>query len=107
MNFQKLVLTVATVILICMMILIGYAMSTNKGNMNFPPSVSECPDYWISSNKQCINNNNVNLGDCKSPMNFNISKYMGHNGNCQKVKWANNCKIVWSGLTNDPKLNNC
>ena len=108
MNFQKIVIIVATIILLGMLLIIGYSMSQYKGNMKYPPSISECPDYWISSDNKCTNPDNINnLGGCSVPMIFNRSKYIGHNGNCEKVKWANKCKITWSGLTNDPKLNNC
>ena len=105
MNFQKLVVTIATVILIFMLLIIGYAMSKHNGIMKFPPSVSECPDYWVSSNNLCNNVNN--LGDCNKSMNFKTNTYIGHKGDCNKVKWAKQCNVSWSGLTNDPKLNNC
>ena len=46
-NFQKIVASIAIVIFIILMIFIASVLYNNKYGVQFPPTVSECPDYWI------------------------------------------------------------
>ena len=102
MNFQKITMLVASIILILMLTFIGYVLYNNRQNKQFPPVIGECPDYWIIQNKQCRNPHN--LGRCPGPKNFNTKYYKGHGGNCMKSKWAKNCNLSWQGLTNNTKI---
>ena len=99
MNFQIIVLIVATVFLISMLTFIGYSLYSHQFHLKFPPVVAECPDYWVAENDTCTNPKN--LGKCSGPMNFNSKTYQGHDGNCAKSRWANNCEIPWQGITNN------
>ena len=69
---------------------IALAMKGLKKSQEYPPEVSECPDYWT------INENGV----CTPSLNKNTS------GSCQsyetgdKVAFAQRCGIEWDGLTN-------
>ena len=106
MNFQQTVIIVAAIILILMLIFIAYSLVENRNNKTFPPISSECPDFWISTDKGC--ENPKNLGKCGSgPFDFNQSSYKGHDGNCNKARWARNCQVTWSGITNNDVLINC
>ena len=102
MNFQKIVLVVAIIILILMLTFIGYALYSHRFNLKFPPVTAECPDYWVAKKKECTNPKN--LGKCKGPKNFNSKAYKGHDGDCAKSKWANNCGVTWQGITSNPDI---
>ena len=57
MNFQKIVITIAVILLILSLAFIGTAINSEKKNIVYPPVIAECPDYWkhdIENNK-CIN----------------------------------------------------
>lgn len=106
MNFQQTVILVAIIILILMLIIIGFSLARDRKKLNFPPTSSECPDYWISSENGC--KNPENLGICgKGPISFDNFRYKGHHGDCNKAIWAKNCHVTWSGITNNDKLNKC
>jgi hypothetical protein len=105
--FQRIVLIIAIIILIISLLLIGLSIRSSKRNIAWPPLVPVCPDYWFidgsGNNTKCINKRN--LGTCKPSsgtkhltMNFNVSPYIGANGNCAKYTWANNCGLAWDGI---------
>jgi len=102
MNFQQIVIFIASILLIIALIFIGYALYNNSFNTKFPPVTADCPDFWVAENNECTNPKN--LGNCTGPMNFNVDKYKGEQSNCNKAKWANSCNISWSGITNDPDV---
>jgi hypothetical protein len=115
MNFQKIVLTVATVILIVLLVVIGVTLAkASSDSESWPPIVGECPDYWVDlsgNGEQCLNSHS--LGRCNLPtsegkntMNFNRAPFTGENGTCSKYKWANTCKVTWDGITSGV-LNPC
>lgn len=107
MGFQKLILTIATVVLILSLIVIGMSLSKAKINQTWPPMTGDCPDYWIDltgNGEQCFNRHR--LGTCNIPskgnsntMNFNKPPFTGTDGTCAKYKWANSCKVTWDGIT--------
>ena len=111
MNFQKLILTTATVVLIIILVMIGVSLSKSSVEENWPPIVGECPDYWIDmsgNGEACFNSHS--LGRCNIPskgnsntMNFNQSPFTGSNGDCSKYNWATKCQITWDGITSGVK----
>ena len=46
-SFHKIVLTIATFILIVSLIALGIFFSKALFEDSFPPIVSDCPDYWV------------------------------------------------------------
>jgi len=48
MAFQKVVLTIATVLLIICLIFIGVMLYQSKYSAKFPPVKGGCPDYWVN-----------------------------------------------------------
>ena len=108
MNFQKLVIVVALIVMLFMLTVIGYLLATNKSAKLFPPVSSQCPDYWISKDNECTNPKNLgnSTPGCKGPKNFINNNFKGHNGDCLKAKWANSCGLTWQGLTTNPKVCN-
>ena len=113
MNFQKIVLIMAIVLLIIILVAIGVTLSKSRREENWPPIVGECPDYWVDmsgNGEACVNSNS--LGRCNIPndanananaMNFNQAPFTGDNGNCSKYRWATSCKVTWDGITSGVK----
>ena len=102
LNFQKVVVIVATVALIIMLSVIGYFLDSYTKDIKFPPVDSDCPDYWVVKNKKC--SNPKHLGTCGNSKDFTSSIYSGHNGDCLKARWASRCGLSWQGYTNDPHV---
>ena len=58
MTFQKIVLVIATVLLIIILIVIGVTLSNAYSDAQWPPVVGECPDYWVDTGEKgnaCLN----------------------------------------------------
>jgi hypothetical protein len=104
MNFQKIILIIAIILLIVSLIIIGVAMSNPSGSSggSWPIAVSPCPDYWITKNGSTTCANVHNLGNdtpqCKT-MDFGGSQFTGPNGGCAKKTWASGCNVTWDGIT--------
>lgn len=112
MTFQEIVLTVAVVLLIICLIMIGWALRKNKKEVDFPPVLPVCPDYWEvvldpddeeGKPKGCKNVNNLGDdgdGDDGDEVIYDIINY----DNCHKSQWARAKGLTWDGITNDPKV---
>lgn len=106
-NFQKIVLTIAIILLIVALVFIGISLGQAKQDEVWPPIVGDCPDYWVDlsgNGAMCVNTHtlgtcNIPTGDNKNPMDFSTSLYSGTEGTCNKFKWANGCKVTWDGIT--------
>lgn len=100
MNFQKITLIVATVILILMLLMVAYLMRRSIKTANWPPMISECPDYFeVTSPEVC--SNVKNLGTCSGSIDFTGPEYQGVSGLKQKKAWATSCGVTWDGITNN------
>ena len=107
MTFQKMVLTIATILLIIILVMIGISLSRASEKDNWPPIVGKCPDFWVDmsgNGEACFNSHN--LGTCNIPSNknkntknFNELPFKGVNGDCYKYKWAKQCNVTWDGIT--------
>jgi hypothetical protein len=100
-DFQKTVIFLASLILMILLVVLGISMSYSKASISWPPTVGNCPDYWIDTNgdgSNCVNT--LNLGNSGTPntMNFNTASFKGSNGNCRKNKWANHASVSWDGI---------
>lgn len=122
-NFHKIVLGVATIILIIILITVGMLINRDNTNKVYPPHANKCPDYWTEQadvNGTKCNPHTINNGDGKftAPLNFENSEnsnyfnkysegdlvgepiYTGLSDICTKKKWANENVIVWDGISN-------
>jgi len=107
MSFQKIVITIAIILLILTLVFIGYALSKSKAEAVWPPMIGDCPDYWIDlsgNGAKCVNTHS--LGTCNIPtagednsMDFSAPVFSGANSSCAKYTWAKNCGVTWDGLT--------
>tara|TARA_B110000495_G_C22797130_1_gene465692 strand:+ start:85 stop:576 length:492 start_codon:yes stop_codon:yes gene_type:complete len=134
-SFQKNTLMIATCILILLLVIVGILMLNSKKE-EFPPHISPCPDYWVSSNyfkdddnaydkltgsgdiktiienipegdTHCVNIHDVGKETCGKNMNFFTDEYEGVDGDCKKRDWAKSCNLTWDGITNNSELKDC
>ncbi len=108
-QFQTTVLSVAAVILILCLIIIGITLYRGKYNDIFPPVLANCPDYWLDASNgdssNCVNVKNLGNDGCEKRIDFSKKgRYGGPNSMCRKKKWANSCNITWDGITNNDEL---
>lgn len=99
MSFQTIVLWIAVFVFIAVLAFIGYNIySSQYTTVNWPPFVSDCPDYWSSDGTNC-KSGSYNL--CSGTTNFAIKDYPNI---CDKFDFSkkNNCgpQFTWSGVSN-------
>ena len=124
MAFQKIVLTIAIVLLIICLIIIGVMLYNSKYTAKFPPVTGSCPDYWVNlgPNKDHDNKNmcvppgyiDPKTGKEVSPAingygapdaSCNQPKYMANSGEmssgelCENSRWAKKCGYSWGGVS--------
>ena len=129
-TFHIIVISVATVILLLILIFIGILLSKGNENLAWPPSYGICPDYWMHdlSNNKCIipkfepaavnigNMYDANTKQLKDSVMETpgysydmsggiITQYIDFSNNnwegvCSKKTWANTNTIVWDGVSN-------
>ena len=107
-KFEKGVLIVATSLLILLLAAVGAFAYYAKYGQDFPPVQSQCPDYW-KVEKDNTSTNVKNLGTCgpgAHNMDFSTPEYTGADGLTKKCHWAQDCNIVWDGVTNNKKACN-
>ena len=112
-TFQKIVLTIAIILLIVLLIIINMTLTASKSSANWPPIVTECPDYWIDlSGNGSLCFNSKDLGTCKHPsfdsnnnpnpasaIDFSKPAFSGPDALCAKQRWAKSCNVAWDGIT--------
>lgn len=106
-RFNKIVLIIATIVLIISLLILGYFLNVALLNDTYPPVTSECPDYWDVSGNTCIDVNKINSGngmsECKT-LNLTDFEDNGRDKNsviCAKKNKANTCGFNWDGVTNN------
>ena len=104
-------MTVATVILIFALIIVGIGLWRATHSSVFPPVIADCPDYWMDFSRGdgsvCTNVKGLGSPNCDVVMDFSGPAYEGSAGLCAKVNWARNCDITWDGVTNNSKAGDC
>jgi len=108
-SFQNIVMSIASVILIIVLIFIGISLYNNKKHSAYPPVIADCPDYWLDmsndDSNRCVNSKN--LGSCNTKdMDFSSSFWTGSDGLCRKYKWARKCDLTWDGVTTNSNICN-
>jgi hypothetical protein len=55
LNFQRIVIIIAIIMLIVAMVFIGYALYLQSSDVAWPPKIPKCPDYWtLDASGNCI-----------------------------------------------------
>lgn len=121
-TFQTTVLVIFMVLLIITLFYIGYSINKGITEIDWPPIIGGCPDYWVSVSKDGLNSYGINktnltgtgpfcvnvknLGTCPAKAgdkflvaDFTTNTYTGSNGNCAKYNWAKKCGLTWDGIT--------
>jgi hypothetical protein len=107
-NFQTLTIRIAIIILVISLIVMALLMYQSRSALRFPPTKSECPDYWdVTSPNICRNVHGLGTGKYNDEVDFSDSKYAGRSGIVEKCKWARHygTGITWDGVTNNPLCN--
>lgn len=111
MNFYKIVGTIAVVILIIALAIIGTTLADSNKNLKYPPTISDCPDSYVKDleTNLCIAINDVADEDKCGSEDFTTSDYsypgIGRSsGMCAKKLWAKECMVDWDGITNNTDI---
>jgi hypothetical protein len=122
-SFYFLVLSIATVILILILIILGVLMSYSKNKTINPPSYSKCPDYWETDtdNVSCTIPSDTNATNFNKPndvayktttntpgysssgkINFTDSAWntRSKTRECAIKDWSNKYGVEWDGISN-------
>ena len=91
------VLWTAVIIFLATLGFIGYSIYTSQYNVAWPPSVSDCPDYWNSDGTKCTNTSNYNK--------CSITPFAVVPNLCDKFTQSQQCikgnpSFNWSGVSN-------
>lgn len=107
MEYKSTLSIVAIILLIVLLITVAVMLKYQKSSLEWPPTTSDCPDYWEKKEKEegdgniCVNVRNIGKEGCLKEIDFaNIDAYKGTSGLCQKYLWAKSCNQSWDGITN-------
>ena len=105
MTFQTIVVTIAIIILILSLVVLGVVIYNSRNKDQYPPEISNCPDYFVMKEKSG--------GDLGVPveMCYNQHNLGNHSDGCEwfdpkdatsKIKkaYAKKCGVTWDGITN-------
>lgn len=116
MGFYKTSFMIMMVVLILSLAIMGVALHTSKGDVNFPPNISKCPDYYVynPTTNKCEDVKQLSTGGSKdgtsctnADFNQDIYKAKGtgpQSGICKKKRWAKHCNVPWDGITNNEDI---
>ena len=107
MSFQRTAGTIATILLLIVLLFIAVMLYNAKRNTSYPPEIASCPDYWKLDQEtgNCVNDKGLGDINCPKNVNFNAPEWKGADGLEKKYRWAQNCGLVWQGVTNNSVLN--
>jgi hypothetical protein len=96
-SFQKITLTVATVILILTLIVLGVLIYNSRNSELFPPELSNCPDYFEMRQHQgldaCYNVHGLGSGSKDQ-----CEWFMPSDNIKAKKDFIKKCGLTWDGL---------
>ena len=110
-GYYKIVSIIALVILVICLVLVGIALSKASTESNFPPHVSDCPDFYVNNGDGTCSDlkGMASVATCKtfdylSDASYNNPGMGPTSGICLKKKWADGCGVNWDGITNNPDV---
>jgi len=113
MIFYKNIFISAILSAIILLAIVAFIIYYYKDQEVYPPSVSNCPDYYNvdSESNECVNTGVWQLDNTEmcERLDFSEDKYLvpgtdSTSGLCAKKNKANECNITWDGLTNNSTI---
>lgn len=106
MTFQKVVITIAIVILILSLIVLGIIIYNSRNKDQYPPEIGTCPDYFTMKQKEGRDTGGVTTEMC-----YNEHNLGNHSTGCEwfdpkeatrkeRQAFAKQCGVTWDGVTN-------
>ena len=65
LNFQRIVILIAIIMLIASMVFIGHALYKQSTDVTWPPKIPKCPDYWTLNDNGTCTKPNPTLASCE------------------------------------------
>jgi hypothetical protein len=107
MSFQRVVVTIAIVILILSLIVLGIVIFNARNKDQYPPEMGNCPDYFVMKQK----NSNSDAGGVNTEMCYNKHNLGNKSQGCEwfdpkdatnkeRGAFAKQCGVTWDGVTN-------
>ena len=83
-------------------ILIGILLYTGGSEEQWPPVVSECPDYWeTTAEDTCVNTHKIGKCGLTAPYSFKGEIFKNQKtGDYSKCIWAKDCEVPWHNISN-------
>jgi hypothetical protein len=116
--FYPIVLSIATIVLILILVLAGFLMQRQGLETIYPPNSNNCPDYWETdiSGNCVVPGNSRNLGILPSKLLKDSAPYSldgtsfdpndikwssgGMSILCAQKGWTNSNNVIWDGKSN-------
>ena len=106
MTFQSIVVTIAIVILILSLVVLGVVIYNSRNEDQYPPEIGNCPDYYIMKQKAGEDMNGVTTEMCYNEHNLG-NKSQGcewfdpkEATDKERRAYAKQCGVTWDGVTN-------
>ena len=81
-NIQKIIIGIFSVLLIILFITLIWTFSEAQKNSEWPPTIQNCPDYWMETATGCKPSKTIGKCDVKTAIHFETADY------CNKYKWS-------------------
>ncbi len=104
MNFQKICLLIAGILLIILFIIIIISFKNSSTQVIWPPITDNCPDYFTDINGD--GSNCANTFDLGLNVGTNINFKSNYPSACDKYTFCNSNLLTWDGITYGYGLNN-
>jgi len=101
-NFQGMVLMITGILLVVSIFFVVILLYNSKNELEWPPLIGDCPDYWIDlsgNGARCVNVHD--LGTCSNhdPNNKHLNMNFTRFDDCAKFNWAQGCGVSWDGIS--------
>lgn len=100
MNFQKICIIIACVLLVILFSIIAVSFNSSYSKAIWPPIIANCPDYWNDLNGDgtaCVNVKG--LGNNSSVTSKTQQVDFTNYSSCNKYNYCNTNEITWDGIS--------
>ena len=108
MGFKRNVVVIASILLIAILIFMFVSFTRGGGDLQFPPIVNRCPDFWDyePDSGTCKNTFGIKKTDVsQSEVVVGIDFEEEYPSKCDKKEWAIGSGYTWDGISNNSSLN--